>query len=152
MGGTECVREFYAPIGNNLGTGSLLAEVNNPNNNESPISVQLRRGDDVLCELGISKPVVLKIDVEGAEKEVLESIPKFLSAVEPIVIMEISPVTRQAFGDDNGLKSLFGPGYDLFTVKRYRNRYKLAAFAFDRANGNILALPNQHAAALRHKN
>ena len=115
-------------------------------------AIKQRTGDDVLCELGISKPVVLKIDVEGAEKEVLESIPKFLSAVEPIVIMEISPVTRQAFGDDNGLKSLFGPGYDLFTVKRYRNRYKLAAFAFDRANGNILALPKQHAAALRHKN
>ena len=51
LGETECVREFYAPIGNNLGTGSLLAEVNNPNNNEMPISVQLRRDDDVLCEL-----------------------------------------------------------------------------------------------------
>jgi FkbM family methyltransferase len=149
LGKTNCTRDFYAPSGNNIGTGSLLGDYN-PSNNTIATSVPQRMGDEVLRELALNKPAVLKIDVEGSEKEVLEGIPQFIRSVEPIIIMEISSATRRSFRDGNELHSLFGPGYDLFVVTSYRDRYRLTEFELDRANGNILALPQAHTSAFEH--
>ena len=105
----------------------------------------------MLRELDVNKPAVLKIDVEGSEKEVLESISNFISSAVPIIIMEISPATRRSFQVGNNLRSLFGPNYDLYSVLRYRDSYRLVEFELDGANGNILALPREHAGAFKNK-
>jgi len=65
--------------------------------------------------------------------------------------MELSPATQQSFGDGDELGPHFEPGYNLYAVTRYRDRYKLTAFDFERANGNILALPIMLAAAFVHR-
>lgn len=54
--------------------------------------VAVFKGDDVLAELDIARgPIIFKIDVEGAELEVLTGLTKMLSTVRPAVILEILP-------------------------------------------------------------
>ena len=51
--------------------------------------VRGRRFDDVICELGISKVSLVKIDVEGAEVEVLEGLRNTLKIHRPKLIVEV---------------------------------------------------------------
>lgn len=55
-------------------------------------AVAVFNGDDVLAELDLQRgPIILKIDVEGAELEVLAGLTKTLSKLSPMVILEILP-------------------------------------------------------------
>lgn len=61
--------------------------------------------DDCLYE--ISKPDVVKIDVEGAEQELLENSTQLLSVVRPRIAVEVSVPTRAAITEllkDNSYK------------------------------------------------
>ena len=53
--------------------------------------VQCRIGDEVLQELGIEQISVIKIDVEGAEAQVLEGLKRTLAVQRPVVIFEMLP-------------------------------------------------------------
>lgn len=59
-----------------------------PSNSTSRV-VPVVRLDDTIQELGVPGPVVLKVDVEGAEIEVLEGAGNLLSACE-LVLLEVS--------------------------------------------------------------
>ncbi|MEM1297812.1 MAG: FkbM family methyltransferase [Pseudomonadota bacterium] len=56
--------------------------------------VMARVGDHVLAELGMSEPGVLKIDVEGAELEVLAGLRHTLANAHPVVFFEVLPNFR----------------------------------------------------------
>jgi len=53
-------------------------------------SVRLVRGEDVLCDLESSRPVILKMDVEGHEIHALHGFSKLLERRELAVICEIN--------------------------------------------------------------
>jgi len=55
----------------------------------SPVSVI--RGDDALCALNVGRVGVVKIDVEGAELEVLQGLRGTLESHRPAVICELLP-------------------------------------------------------------
>ncbi|MGD0812236.1 MAG: FkbM family methyltransferase [Verrucomicrobiota bacterium] len=52
------------------------------------ISVQIRRGDDVLSELGLPPPNVLKVDVEGFEPSVFAGLAQTIASHRPVIIFE----------------------------------------------------------------
>ena len=54
-------------------------------------NVQTRIGDEALTELGISLISVIKIDVEGAELQVLRGLSGTLRSARPPVIFEVLP-------------------------------------------------------------
>jgi FkbM family methyltransferase len=55
-------------------------------------TVPVFRGDDALAELRVvSGPIILKIDVEGAELEVLRGLEKSIERLRPLIILEILP-------------------------------------------------------------
>lgn len=56
---------------------------------EAPVAV--RKGDGVLHELGCLEPGLIKIDVEGAELEVLRGLGSTLARVRPILFFEVLP-------------------------------------------------------------
>jgi FkbM family methyltransferase len=69
--------------------------------------VQGRNLDDILRELPLTKVDVLKIDIEGAELDVLRSATYVLSTFRPIVIVEYGTNTWPTFGaTPDGLKTL----------------------------------------------
>jgi FkbM family methyltransferase len=53
--------------------------------------VQCRRGDEVLKEMGISSVSAIKIDVEGAELQVMEGLTGILTSQRPPIIFEVLP-------------------------------------------------------------
>jgi FkbM family methyltransferase len=71
------------------------------------ISVQSRTLDEVVESLGLKRVDVIKIDVEGAELEVLSSAANVLNRYRPVVIVEYSTNTWEAFGATaEGMRSL----------------------------------------------
>lgn len=53
--------------------------------------VPRRRGDGVLSELGVATPGIIKIDVEGAELEVLRGLSETIARSAPILFFEVLP-------------------------------------------------------------
>jgi FkbM family methyltransferase len=53
--------------------------------------VQCRIGDDILKELGVTQISAIKIDVEGAELQVLEGLKTTLTYSRPPIIFEVLP-------------------------------------------------------------
>lgn len=51
----------------------------------------VRRGDDVLRELGVGDIAVIKIDVEGGEADVIEGLTDTIAEKRPFLICEILP-------------------------------------------------------------
>ena len=92
LAGENGRRLFYAPTGSNTGTGSLLPDYF-PGNNTESTSILACRGDDAHRELGVARPAILKIDVEGAEREVLTGLGAFIHNHYPNVIMGFSDAT-----------------------------------------------------------
>ena len=136
----EGERTFHAPTGVNTGTGSLLADYN-PGNNTDTVLVRVRRGDDALRDAGITGPAILKIDVEGVERDVISGLSDFISAHRPEIIMEFSEATRRSLVDIDAFWGLLGPGYTVQSIRRFRDRYRLSPFELDAPQGNILLSP-----------
>ena len=53
--------------------------------------VPVRIGDDVLDELGLDAPAIIKVDVEGAEAEVFEGLRGTIGRAKPICFFEVLP-------------------------------------------------------------
>jgi FkbM family methyltransferase len=68
---------YYGPENSFLST--MVAPVHDHLEN-TQVSIRLRKGDDVLQELGVSRIDLLKIDVEGMEHEVLEGLGAALAS------------------------------------------------------------------------
>jgi FkbM family methyltransferase len=53
--------------------------------------VPLRKGDDILDELGVKDIALIKIDVEGFELQVLKGLRHRLAAQKPVLVFEVLP-------------------------------------------------------------
>ena len=53
--------------------------------------VPVRIGDDVLDELGLEAPGIIKVDAEGAEAEVFEGLRGTIARTKPICFFEVLP-------------------------------------------------------------
>jgi|GEM_PF-418873 len=148
LGETNGRSRFFAPIGNNTGTGSLMDDYN-PGNNRIETEVEIRRADDVLATLSLHAPVLMKIDVEGAERQVLAGAPDFLNRIRPVIVMEMSDRTRDSFADDADLMSLLPPGYRVDAVVADGWGYALRPFALAGFQGNVLIRPVELSIAAR---
>ena len=60
--------------------------VSDPNTSIGSVTITKRHGDDLIAEEGVPQPTVLKIDVEGAEFEVLKGLESTLSRTECRVV------------------------------------------------------------------
>jgi FkbM family methyltransferase len=89
------------------------------NGGKAAISVDVVRGDELRARAGIPAPSVVKIDVEGAELDVLEGLSKTLSAERcRLVYVEVHPAVLEARGNsqqdvESRLREL---GFDISTV------------------------------------
>lgn len=63
-------------------------------------TIPVRRLDDCLAQLGIRAVDLLKVDVEGVEREVLEGAGRALTAVENVFV-ELSPLRRGPHARDH---------------------------------------------------
>lgn len=110
--------DFYAPTGRNQGIGSFDAgTVSKGNKNLGKLA--LVRGDDYLAQNGLQDIALLKIDVEGFEKNVVEGLRDTLEKSRPLIVLEVTYGNSLSFASLNGLKAALPADYTLF---RFNNR------------------------------
>ncbi len=126
---------FRLPEDNNLGVGAFLEE-----GGSSALSLEVRSGDRFFTENDI-QPSVIKIDVEGHEKNVLTGLRQTLKKFRPFVVFEFGGVSRQDFQTRESLDSLFGPGFHYYGIRRSREYPSLAPFNPGKKWENVLASP-----------
>jgi FkbM family methyltransferase len=134
---------YYAPDGNNQGTGTLVPELS-VGSRSAPIEVRTDVGDNYFADCSGSGISILKIDVEGSELGVLEGLRKTLQRCRPAVILELSEFTRAKIGSLGRLCQLLYSDAVAFTIGKtpWRVDYTLRECDF-KAPSNILIIPSE---------
>ena len=110
--------DFYAPTGRNHGIGSFDAgTVSKGNRNLGKLA--LVRGDDYLAQNKLQDIALLKIDVEGFEKNVIEGLTDTLEKSRPVIVAEVTYGNTLSFACLNELRAALPTDYVLF---RFNNR------------------------------
>lgn len=99
LGAQEIELAYYEPASHNTGTGSFVAGASW--NQNIPIALPIRKGDQVLTELEVSEVALIKIDVEGFEPFVLQGLSETLKRDRPVILMELSTLTDQILKEHN---------------------------------------------------
>lgn len=106
--------DFFAPTGRNQGIGSFDASTVSKGNTCLG-KLKLVKGDDYLQAEQLQHIDLLKIDVEGFEKNVLEGLEKTLQLARPIMVVEISYGNALSISSLDELQALLPPDYQLFS-------------------------------------
>ncbi|HKQ30647.1 MAG TPA: FkbM family methyltransferase [Burkholderiales bacterium] len=109
----EDVLQFFLPTGANQGTGSFVAG-HSSNNKAGPV-LKVVKADDFVEKLDVVKIDLIKIDVEGFEKNVLLGLRNTLNRHRPKIAVEFSRTTMASFAGRKELMGLLPAGY---TVQR----------------------------------
>ena len=72
-----------------------------------PVTIVVRRGDDLRRELGLPAPHVIKVDVEGFEAQVLAGLEKTIAETKPVIFFE------HILATDEQVRALVPPNYQL---------------------------------------
>ena len=106
---------FYAPKSDNTGTGSFLSS-HTPDNNVPIGKLTVINGDEYIAELNPPKIDLIKIDVEGFEKDVLIGLEQSLRRYRPVILMEFNESTRERFENQDEFISLLPENYKVSDV------------------------------------
>ena len=110
--------DFYAPTGRNQGVGSFDSDtVSKGNKNFGRLALVC--GDDYLAQNNLQDIALLKIDVEGFEKNVVTGLRDSLEKFRPIAVVEVTYGSSMSFTSLDDLKASLPKGYALF---RFNNR------------------------------
>lgn len=133
---TDADLPFTPPDGNNFGVGSFAVQ-----DSQNTVSLPVRHGDPFVQEHNI-EPTLLKIDVEGFEKNVLTGLQDTIRSARPAIIFEYSSLSRRDFDRPDQRDTLFGKGYFYYGIKRSREYPRLTPFVPGKKYENILAWPD----------
>lgn len=110
---------FYAPSGFNAGIGSFDPD-SLSKGNRSIGELQLVRGDEFFADADINQLNMIKIDVEGFEKNVLHGLHNSLSRFRPLVICEMTYGKKLSFVSSDEILSLLPDNYVLLCFNKRR--------------------------------
>lgn len=143
----DATRAFYAAPEQNLGAASFFAD--HKDDNYYLGDAELRRGDD----LKLGQVDILKADVEGFEKFVLEGLKGTINRYRPLMVIELSPKTRETLGSAQAFKSMFPSGYVFYYYTKGSNNngtYELAPYDYSLTPKiqDVIACPHEKRAFL----
>ncbi len=151
LGAVNEVKTYYPPSTNNNGTGSFCNDHNL--DNEKSITLNLVNGDSFINSLKLDTITIIKIDVEGFERNVILGLQKSISKHKPAVFFEFSKETKESFSDFNELVSMFPSDYkfkELICNQPYlfffnKQKCTLKKMIFHKPTGNlVLAYPETY--------
>jgi len=110
--------DFFAPTGRNQGIGSFDAgTVSKGNTNLGKLALVC--GDEYFASNALPDVDLLKIDVEGFEKNVLEGLQATLQTSRPIMVVEVTYGNPLSFASMEELAAALPEDYSLY---RFNNR------------------------------
>ncbi len=141
LGARDELAPYVPSSTNNSGTGRFTS-------GPGAVILPMRRGDDVLRDVGAEAPGFVKIDAEGLEPEVLAGLSRTLASARPLVWFEWSP--RSATSRRDG-RDLFPAGYEFFRRAPDRTRFgifrapetAMVRLQADWPEADILAAPRE---------
>lgn len=143
---------FYAPTAANRGTGSFVA--GHDLSNRPAGRLALKRGDDVVGDLGLARLDLIKVDTEGFEERVLAGLAQTLRRYRPVVVFELSPSAGEGFSRAGGVETrlgqIFGPDWQLWRLAGSPERLRLLPFSAEADGGTVVAAPAEKARLLPH--
>lgn len=104
---------FFAPTGRNQGIGSFDSTTISKGNVDAG-KLQLVNGDAYLAMQRMQAPALMKIDVEGFEKNVLLGLRDTLATARPVLVTEITYGKALSFENAEDLLQVLPPNYQLF--------------------------------------
>ena len=137
---------FFTPGGANQGTGSFVADHDSANTAGPPLRVV--QADDYFVEMNLNRIDLIKIDVEGFERQVLAGMRRTIEKYRPLITMEYSDTTMNAFANEAALRAWLPADYEIrrivcntgWGVVFNRARCRLEDFRFD-VPGDVLLSP-----------
>jgi len=157
--------EFFAPTGQNQGIGSFDASTVEKGNVVAG-KLELVEGDRYINENQLPTISLLKMDVEGFEKNALTGLRKTLEKDRPIVVCEISYGKELSFASLDEFREVLPRDYELYCFDirkadgskarrregkaRYSGEYRIIAFDSWRNSGqdDLIACPKEKSKAL----
>ena len=130
---------YFPPAKQNLGVGSFMPEAENTG---KPITLEVRKGDDVVRDLGI-KPTLIKIDTEGFESYVLKGLKTSLQTYRPAVVFELGELSKLDFRSQEDLHKYFPDDYSFYGILRSCEKPHLVPFKGEGKFENLLAWPEK---------
>lgn len=140
LGASDEMMKFHPGKANNSGIGTFVPEPNVEY--KDPIDLQIRKGDDLLDEVGCPRVDLLKVDVEGFEEFVFRGLNRHIFADRPAVLSELSDRSREHFGSEEELGKLFWDGAVFADVSgRQGCSYVLKPFRFAETREMLIVPP-----------
>jgi len=137
LGAEEGFGELGSGFDGNSGSRSLTWSLDASKNER----VRVRHADRALAELAMARVDLIKIDVEGYEKNVLEGLAATLRRDRPAIMFElVGTDTKGGFRSAAELQGALYPDHCLFTLEGAR---KARLAAFDWAGEEAVCLPRE---------
>jgi len=145
-------RPFFPPDDANMAEGSFVQPLG-PRGDRPPTTATVHHGDDYLAGLDLDRLDLLKVDVEGMEKEVMAGLRGTLERFRPVVLLEFTRDFHTSYTGLEDLRAALPDGYRILSLFPDRVRWKVLLrpghgwqpFAYPPASAetNLLLLPAQ---------
>ena len=122
-----------------MGTGSF-DQTHVPDRNRLLTTLEVHNGDEYFERNGIRRVDLIKIDVEGWEKNVLLGLRRTLERERPIVYFEASRGTLKGFGDLQGFRGCIPEFYKAQLLDFKGGKTTFSEFDATR-EGDVLLVP-----------
>lgn len=147
LGREEGSFDYRPGIGANSGIGTFT-ETAEADFGEV-IKLPIKTGDGVMSDLGLMRLDLVKIDVEGFERFVLEGLAATLKRDRPPILMELSKRSRAEFGSLSGFTALLYEGAQIAEVRgKPGGRLEIHPFDFDTSEEIVILPPSLAAIAV----
>lgn len=144
MGIENVEKRFYLPPAMNLGMGSFIEDFSQKNNPGPMLTIV--NGDEYLRSQKINSFELMKVDVEGFEKYVLQGLKNSLLNTRPIIILEITKGISASFNKPQDLDDVLPANYSYFLITKQKDGfYQLNTFdwATIKSQADILVCPQE---------
>lgn len=147
LSNTNAILPFYAGPDTNLGAASFVST--HSEYNKLIGEFETKCGDEVIQQEKISPITLIKIDVEGFEKNVIQGSKNSIFRDRPLIIFEMSETALASFNNNESeIRAIFPHDYEFyyFSYGNYNTgKYKLANydFNFNYKHQDVIACPNE---------
>ena len=131
LGSENSVVPLYAPEPGNLGSASVNR--NFKKETGKVCDIEIRNANEYIKTHDITDIKLIKIDVEGFERSVLNGMGSTLKHNRPVVFFEMSPLTLKTFGKESEFIATFPGSYSFYYFKlanKSNGNYKLGKYCF----------------------
>ncbi len=110
--------------------------------------VPVRRGDDLVAELGLGGIDFIKIDVEGHEWEVISGLAVTIARERPFIVAEFGDGSIRKFGSSEAMARML-PGYRIYGTGEamvshlFKTALSAQTFVFGQDYSHILCVPEE---------